>query len=486
MPSIVDQISNALNRALAPPDPRSSSTASAGDIEMDISPWALWLLFGLVRHEARQQWVAQIAVDRLGADLIAISNEGALAHPEGKESGLVPGLTDWEYSFHGTGCCVTNRITGEMIDVDFYDGSAEWFDGYFYLGYLESLKQPPFVEQRIITLHPTLETALIARDELLELGLLEWHPESKVVRLMPDCRDWADQIEALGKMTGRPEQVAAVGMALGDWLLVQNHSQPNDLINSRAQKCIAARVQRLTTMLSTSAAPADFLRAIADLDISQSRSILESVFHGEPSGTTLSAALEIVHSRPDEDWTDEVFQSFSRINPNGVIPEPHILLTCAEYLLSRQRHVPEVGRKLAAMTHRELGDAAILALEHLPDLARELFRRALRSWVPNDRMTAAAALAILDRPWSREELQNVLRESNDQQATAECRAALRALPHPELHRFVEDWESRHPHEPETGEFITMEESLLSTRDGFLQYQMQMLHDRVLPLRGRVV
>jgi hypothetical protein len=138
------------------------------------------------------------------------------------------------------------------------------------------------------------------------------------------------------------------------------------------------------------------------------------------------------------------------------------------------------------MTHRELGDAAVLALEHLPALARELFRRALRSWVPNDRITAAAALAILDQPWSREELQNVLRESTDQQGTAECRAALQALPHPELHQFVRDWELRNPHEVEPGRFITMEESLLTTRDAFLQHMMDRVHDRVLPLRTRSV
>ena len=75
------------------------------------------------------------------------------------------------------------------------------------------------------------------------------------------------------------------------------------------------------------------------------------------------------------------------------------------------------------MEQRELGDAAILALEYLPDLALNLFRRGLRSRVPCDRTAAAAALAILNEPWCHAELTSVLQESDEQQATSECRSA---------------------------------------------------------------
>jgi hypothetical protein len=37
-------------------------------------------------------------------------------------------LPEWEYYFHGKGCCLTHRVTGEEIDVDFFDDSAEYFD----------------------------------------------------------------------------------------------------------------------------------------------------------------------------------------------------------------------------------------------------------------------------------------------------------------------------------------------------------------------
>jgi hypothetical protein len=274
-------------------------------------------------------------------------------------------------------------------------------------------------------------------------------------------------------------------MALGDWLLVQMQRQAHESVKMRVQQEVERRIEFLTSLLATSPVPGNALRAIADLDAPRTQPILKSVFQRKASGLT-STALEIVQSRSNEDWTEDVYQLLARTNPNGPIPEPHTVVACAEYLLSNHYRVPQVRDKLNEMTTRELGDAAIVALEYLPDLSRELFRRALRSSVPLDRTAAAAALAILDQPWSREELQNVLRESTDQQATAECRAALRALPHADLWQCVQDWEIRNPHEPETGRFITIEESLLQSRDAFLQQKMEDLHERVLPLRTRAV
>jgi hypothetical protein len=125
----------------------------------------------------------------------------------------------------------------------------------------------------------------------------------------------------------------------------------------------------------------------------------------------------------------------------------------------------------------------MLALEFFPDIARETFRRALRSKVPNDRTVAAACLAILDQPWCHAELIAVLEESDDQYATSDCRAALLSSRNTDLHAVVQVWEERNPHEAEIGPFITMGEMALRTCDSLLQYQMQQLHDQVFPLRG---
>jgi hypothetical protein len=78
-----------------------------------------------------------------------------------------------------------------------------------------------------------------------------------------------------------------------------------------------------------------------------------------------------------------------------------------------------------------------------------------------------------------------LQQSDDQEATAQCRAALACSSSPAAHEAVLVWEQRHPHIPESGRFISMRETMLRGRDSWLQYQMQELHDRILPLRGRV-
>src|SRR4051812_29391440 len=73
-------------------------------------PWETWALIGLVRHRHRQLWVGEVVTTRLNGSLPEIARMGALGHPEGlSQSGLVPGLPEWEYSFHGKGCCLTHR-----------------------------------------------------------------------------------------------------------------------------------------------------------------------------------------------------------------------------------------------------------------------------------------------------------------------------------------------------------------------------------------
>ena len=181
---------------------------------------------------------------------------------------------------------------------------------------------------------------------------------------------------------------------------------------------------------------------------------------------------------------------------NGFSPRAAWTLLCLARHRIRQTRVAEaivsqfgadlgadVLKKLLTLQRHELGEAGILALEFMPHAALDLFRKALRSTIPYDRTTAAAALAIIDEPWSQEELAAVLRESNDQLATAECRAALVTSLSTDMHRLVEEWENRNPREPEAGPWISMEEMSLRHCDGFLQWEMQKLHDRVLGLRG---
>ncbi len=96
-----------------------------------------------------------------------------------------------------------------------------------------------------------------------------------------------------------------------------------------------------------------------------------------------------------------------------------------------------------------------------------------------NRIDAAAILAAIDRPWSRNELIAVLRESTDQEPTSECRAALRECHDGDAHLAVESWEAENPHEPELGPGITMREMVLRNMPWWIRHRMTELHDRVM-------
>jgi hypothetical protein len=140
-----------------------------------------------------------------------------------------------------------------------------------------------------------------------------------------------------------------------------------------------------------------------------------------------------------------------------------------------------------------MGEACLLALEHAPQFALPLIRRALCSRVPANRAEVAAVLALIDRPWSRRELIANLERFDEQEMTADCRAALLECHDGEAHRLVRQWEERNPHEPEAPTFleigdrqygpcISMGEMMLRNRAQHIRHEMEQIHDRVMKLR----
>jgi hypothetical protein len=477
MHPLVNQITECARRLSRsePANDRQSSSQTA------LTPWTLWLLMTLVRQVERQRWVSSIIVSELGVDMDAMSVAGALAHPPVAQSGLIPEHTDWEYYFHGRGCCLSNRITGESVDVDFYDGISDWIDDFFFVRFLESLKNPEPIEQRLIQLYPTIETVVLGIDQLFDEGLLQRHADSKVFKPLDVFQDVAGDIEIINAALGTESKRELVANIFSDrFLNSESHSAPIAGLPA-APRCISERRRYLESKFAESQTERLALMALCDL-VPDSTEYLRQAISKSPSGTT-SAALDIVSRRSAEDWSEPVYDLMCRTDPSGDLPQPYTWTKCAEYLLSRGAHFDEVRSQFSKVGERSLGDAAILGLEFFPDLAVALFRRALRSNIPIDRITAAATLVILDQPWSHNLLLEILQETNGQEATAETRAALMAMRHPKLHDAVTKWEKNNPHKPESGSFITMTEMSLRNRDSRIQHEMEQLHDRVIRLRS---
>ena len=473
---------------------RIAGCFDSGDVEhfihdclskpLPISPWGLWTLCSLVKHRQRQEFVLAYVRFKLDGDPIAIATAGAFGHPPIERHGLVPGDTNWEYDFHGSGCCLRNRISGECIDVDFFDDTADWFDEYFYTSYLDSLKQPEIWEERVIELHPSVETVLIAFDELRNAGLLEKHPDKHVVRLSFQTEEFLSLLESIEGLPPSNHQFSKFAAVLGDWELWKSISQEESLLKQVETAAVFNRLER-EKMLLNSFTNANrqrlALKAILEIESRHQFELLNSALELPHSGT-VSTALDIIISLKEGTWCPEVLKLLNRTNPDGDPPQPHIWVKCLEYLCQHSENRDLIKKKLRKTSRHSIAEAGVLALEFLPGEALCLFRRALRSEIPHNRLISSSVLALIDKAWAHNELLDLLNSSDDQNLTAECRAAIRELPHPELQKIVEEWEINNPHEPETGDWITMQEVFLRGAQERIKWEMVAWHDRILPLR----
>ncbi len=208
-----------IQRASEVPTNLTSALAELPPADQTLSPWEVWFLFGLVRHRRRQLWVSEVVSTRLQGDPLLLVQVGALGHPEDvPQGGVVPGLPEWEFYFHGRGCCLTHRVTGESIDVDFYGDSAEYFDRWFFTNYLRSLKQPEPPEARLIGLHPSLDPLGLAFRQLREARLFVPFEDRNVCRLSDEVLDHEEVIDCFWAAWASGQQRVWLAALIGDWL----------------------------------------------------------------------------------------------------------------------------------------------------------------------------------------------------------------------------------------------------------------------------
>lgn len=452
-------------------------------------PWAVWTLIGLVRHRRRQLWVADIVCNRLGGDLRRIAVAGSFGHPEERaQRGPVPGLPEWEYYFHGCGCCLTHRVTGEEVDVDFDRDGAEGFDVFFFRNFLQSLREPEPPERRLIELHPSFDTISIAFDELVACGLLK-RDRDRRPRLTEEVICHEGVVDTFCATFAEPARRVWAAVCVDDWLVAEAAIASDflsttvaALVRDRAAAIRRERGSRLRAAFKNGPSSGLALVALAEVGDDGISSVLTHALRGEVSGTT-SAALEVLVARSDGvAWCPEIERLLQRLNPDGSPPHPYLFVESAKFLL---RHTPRALSVLAALSRvggSMVGEAALLALEYAPELAVGLFRKALRSPVPASRITGAAVLGLVDCPWSRAELLALLAESDDQEATIECRTALQESRDPIVRAAVTVWEELNPREPESGPYITGAEMMLRHAPEAVRYEMEKWNERVAAVR----
>jgi hypothetical protein len=120
----------------------------------------------------------------------------------------------------------------------------------------------------------------------------------------------------------------------------------------------------------------------------------------------------------------------------------------AALYLGRHRRVGAVVAYLLGKQWPLWGVLVALALDDAPDRLREFIHQGLWSRRPEDRLTAAAVLALRDDAWSRGELLALLAKKGGPDATVEARAALHLSRDPGAGGAADRWEGEHPEKGE--------------------------------------
>lgn len=369
--------------------------------ELPANPWARILLLCLVRHQERQRWVLEVVETRLGADPGEVGRHGAFAHPE-RGHGPVPGLPDWTFRFHGTGCCMTHR-DGEVIDVDFVDGSADWIDPFFYLEFLRTTSRPTVHEASLVRPDPLAEFWLADTDALRRAGLIEGEHRLRVTDV---GHQWAALLEAAA--SSRESAMPATAEA---WLRLElgDPQSAASLLGDGAPASLATladqqRTQRVALLLAalgeaTAHRAGPYLQALADLDRDVAEpAVLEALRHSPPDAR-VSRALAIVRWWDDDQHQDaicDVIEAAAGSSP----PAPHIRASGIAHLMKQgPRNLTSRTRtRLTACVNVDGGasEACLAYLAALLNQERCLSRlaTALRSRIPLVREEAAAALAL--------------------------------------------------------------------------------------------
>ncbi|WP_146405647.1 DUF6896 domain-containing protein [Allorhodopirellula heiligendammensis] len=324
-----------------------------------LSPWEGWLVLCLIRHRGRQQFLLENMRARLDGEPEVIARAGYLGHPDRPRVGLVPGDTDWEYRFHGRGCSMTHRVTGEDIDVDLHDETADWIGRYFFEKYLESLQRPTFVEKRICELYPSARSVNVGIDELLERGILEAGEYGASFRLAipwEELCDLLDQVECQWHQVGTQNLTAA---AISDW---QRLSEVRADWEYQAEACFREKCDDLQRRFLGDQCSSDALTLLADLNAPNLEFCVGHALRLSASGVLLSAIRIIEEKSLSDRWNRHLKDVVDRVDPNGELPSPRIWTTALK-LLVRLNPKGDWGNEFVRLNRNELSEAAIFSME---------------------------------------------------------------------------------------------------------------------------
>ncbi len=429
-------------------------------LALGLDPWSLWLLICLSRHIERQKWVGYVVESRLRGDLNKIGHRGYFGHPEDcDQRGEVPDFPEWNYLFHGKGCCLTHKIEGTEIDVDFTnDGRSTQIDPYFYTNFLDSLKNPEFPELALkapSALHNHWQVDL---DNLEQEGC--WL-DREVTDLGTRISDvLVPIVDHLCKTHGRSDresklQVVYLSLQLGDCVhsekALESLSFSEGLIREikgRARTAKTARAKRLASLISgPDGKYGIILEALAKLGSEFSKPDVVKCLFRSPVDGAANRALEILTlwEQDDLDATFEKLVEFRVAERSNSVsfqlfrgkPEQTTsaeemardsqFVRLARFILLRQREGLKPATRLLLIKGlnkvrtASQGKAAFLLYLLDRETGLEALNRSLADKVPMSNYDAAAACVLISSKETKQVLIRALKNPQlEKQHAAAC------------------------------------------------------------------
>lgn len=416
------------------------------DREAFPDPQVSWTLMGLVHYRQRKLWAWRVLRERLSAQLSRPRKAWVTLKDvlEGVQTGIVPGLPDWEYHLDGNDSHLIHRGTGEDIHIDALNGPElipeEWFIQNFH-----AHRAPGPAEQRLRRLFPHRAGCLFALDMLRKTCLLHPSDEENEFELCGKVTAYADDMAAFLSRWGQadaPEQRVWLAAWIGDWLAaheaatVSGNTRLIALTASRAEVSRVRWLKRLRKWLARRGLDGGLLLALADAGDDELPRHLTDALSG---GAAAFAALDVVADDPS--WCPKVYDLLTGA---ARVWDSDTSEKATRYLARHSHRVAEVIDRLRRRKKPSWNLLIELAMKVQHEKLGSFVRNGLRSRDHEDRLTAAAVLAFIDEGWSREELLSVLNQSNDPERMLEVREALRLSRDAEAVQTLERWEAAHP------------------------------------------
>jgi hypothetical protein len=415
------------------------STIKAGTYDIrkqppliDLPPNLVWAIVDLVEYRALQDWVGKIAVERLGADLALIGGHGYGGHPE-KYSGIVPGLPNWRFNFHGIGCYFENIDTGETIDVDFIGGNTETIKSFFFQVYLESLAHPPLRWKWLARPRPFSESFESLISQLHQRG---WATDNHNFKLSNFCFELHLTLSPLLDFmderykSGDVKSAALAVYSLNDGAFAGKLDPSNPHIVSAAENSIRARINHYR---NSKHEDHDLLE-LALLDRQVIDTEIRDLLKVGAKQPLLSCILEMIKEWKTNDYNHIILE----IIKADIEHKPNVLITAAHILL---RHptldfITAFSKLLPFVEGHDAAEAATYLYFIDRPRGLEMLNQCLRHQIPGCRSHAAATLALLNSTISRQ----ILISGLDQKiGRIECCAAILSLNDPALQNKVQKY-----------------------------------------------